>query len=1167
MEDLLDPSAGDGGDFGAQPHEDLNAVLERERREWKAEWELLNSTKNTYFSNVQSLTEELADVQCKLARAEAEKNSTVSAIESERSEFRREIDGLKSSLKEAEDQLAKSRKDASDRISESIKQRSQLESELYLQQNIVQSLQDNVQALQTELQQSRQDMLSAEKVVDDLYSRAEFEAQLKEKDEIIEAKQRALESLGTEFHADSRASSVLNGAGSERVSRSRAELHEELAELRRKLGQKQQEVDYHDSQRRPYRLDDERQQLEDANAERIRQLEFELEEQQTTARNLNEHIDALQKRAAELDRQNTMLIAQFASEFLPAAYEDGMTEEDIQGRFENIQHVIRDNLRLQKQVEELEAKLREDLPTLGSQSLQDQLEESREEAAKWKRKIDDANSQVERLEKSVAYYKMKYEELAVDDSLGANTTAAEAMDTTTSSFFKASADGAKKFRTKLDYEVEIHKLKCELNSLTDRLKNLQEEKQRRERRTNSSPSLHSSKEALELKVQAQTEMVETMEKRLGELDKLNRKLDEQKQKAVVEHQTLKAKFDAGIGALQRDGGREQELSRTTLKRTLETELDGARRELAQLRSRVQMLQDNESVSATVTRALAEFRAAYTKMDSEQYAETKKQLQKVRNDNTTLSDFVKVMHLQQTFAMDKLKTTLSDAQLQRDNYAQKFEAAETQLNALKLEHEDLKERFDSLNRQLTDIDSSDVSLESCRKQIQQLRNKITYLEKTIASTNAQAESWKQQLETSDQQSRTFKQLADSLEKNLHENEEKAMRERNRLQQQADEAAAQLRTAHETIDNLRANISELQSGTATSDAEHAREVAEWKSRIEEVDRQKEQIGMELDRMRTELLTARTEGEELKAALEQVQKTAENEALQSDRDTQSSRAEEYARQFEQIEAERTHLAGAPPNSRGVRRRRTLESDNEALKQQVEVLEKSALFLSGVRPLPIQLPDPALMSNAEATKVVQLIEKLRRERNQEAQLRLQLLSRQQEKLKTPEAARQKPAANENAAAIEGFKASLLRLNAQVEAKDAELKQLTGELERLRDELRKEGGKGATLRDIARRYRTSNEQLMAQMRTCANRARPGAPAAASPAPAVAPPAEAAAQPSTSKGGAAVPSQLFGKSIAAAITPNQPRRPVKRPRIEEPGGEGGSPAPSGGQTPQQPPPQ
>lgn len=96
-------------------------------------------------------------------------------------------------------------------------------------------------------------------------------------------------------------------------------------------------------------------------------------------------------------------------------------------------------------------------------------------------------------------------------------------------------------------------------------------------------------------------------------------------------------------------------------------------------------------------------------------------------------------MQQMFAMDKLKATLTDAQLQREAYSQECITLKQKLNALQLEHSELVEKHDTLAQQMVDIDSSDATLESCRKQIQQLRNKISYLEKTVSESLARAES--------------------------------------------------------------------------------------------------------------------------------------------------------------------------------------------------------------------------------------------------------------------------------------------------------------------------------------------------------------------------------------------------------------------------------------------
>lgn len=90
-------------------------------------------------------------------------------------------------------------------------------------------------------------------------------------------------------------------------------------------------------------------------------------------------------------------------------------------------------------------------------------------------------------------------------------------------------------------------------------------------------------------------------------------------------------------------------------------------------------------------------------------------------------------------MDKLKTTLTEAQLTRESQTQECVTLKQKLNALQLDYDDLTEKYNSLAQQLIDIDTSDATLESCRKQIQQLRNKITYLEKNVSESNARAES--------------------------------------------------------------------------------------------------------------------------------------------------------------------------------------------------------------------------------------------------------------------------------------------------------------------------------------------------------------------------------------------------------------------------------------------
>lgn len=111
---------------------------------------------------------------------------------------------------------------------EQVRQRNDLETELLHQKNLVVSLQAKVEVLQAEVKQSRQDVMGAEQVVNELSQQVtnqeaeihqrtlEFEAQLKAKglinihysldfiliDEVIDLKSQALDELARENIVD-----------------------------------------------------------------------------------------------------------------------------------------------------------------------------------------------------------------------------------------------------------------------------------------------------------------------------------------------------------------------------------------------------------------------------------------------------------------------------------------------------------------------------------------------------------------------------------------------------------------------------------------------------------------------------------------------------------------------------------------------------------------------------------------------------------------------------------------------------------------------------------------------------------------------------------------------------------------------------------------------------
>lgn len=151
--------------------------------------------------------------------------------------------------------------------------------------------------------------------------------------------------------------------------------------------------------------------------------------------------------------------------------------------------------------------------------------------------------------------------------------------------------------------------------------------------------LHASKEALELKVQTQSTVLEDMEKRLNEIDKTNRKLDEQRIKVEAEHSAVKSNLDSLQSRFSEIDAENRKYTSTN--QELSSELEAARCELAELRVKCESLIENENISQTITQTLDEFRDVYLQMDNAQLEQTKEQLETVRKDNETMSSYVKV----------------------------------------------------------------------------------------------------------------------------------------------------------------------------------------------------------------------------------------------------------------------------------------------------------------------------------------------------------------------------------------------------------------------------------------------------------------------------------------------------------------------------------------------
>lgn len=116
------------------------------------------------------------------------------------------------------------------------------------------------------------------------------------------------------------------------------------------------------------------------------------------------------------------------------------------------------------------------MPSLNAGPLKFELDQTKIELEKFKRDVETANSQIKRLQTSVEFYKMKYEELEEENS--AIQSKAPFVDTTAHEFF---SNVSRPKRRRSENELELNRLNAELSVATLRLKSLAEEKQQREK--------------------------------------------------------------------------------------------------------------------------------------------------------------------------------------------------------------------------------------------------------------------------------------------------------------------------------------------------------------------------------------------------------------------------------------------------------------------------------------------------------------------------------------------------------------------------------------------------------------------------------------------------------------------------------------------------------------
>lgn len=108
------------------------------------------------------------------------------------------------------------------------------------------------------------------------------------------------------------------------------------------------------------------------------------------------------------------------------------------------------------------------MPALNAGSLKFELDQAKMQRDSYKRDIETANSQIKRLQTSVDFYKMKYEEMEEQFvSLDANEPQREVT--------------IRPSRGRVERETELNRIKAELTATSSRLDELSKEKQQRER--------------------------------------------------------------------------------------------------------------------------------------------------------------------------------------------------------------------------------------------------------------------------------------------------------------------------------------------------------------------------------------------------------------------------------------------------------------------------------------------------------------------------------------------------------------------------------------------------------------------------------------------------------------------------------------------------------------
>ena len=179
-------------------------------------------------------------------------------------------------------------------------------------------------------------------------------------------------------------------------------------------------------------------------------------------------------------------------------------EQEVSRRFENIQQLIKDNIRLQIEYEgganlksgNIFAPLRLDdaqhangcsMTPAQAEAANAKLAATVNELERCRTERDEAHAAQQQIQKHYDYYKRKYDQLTLGVDEGADLPlplivsppAGAGGDSTTT----------KPMLSKIDYEVKLHKLSCELDVTQKRLKIEQEKRQQKEKCVNMKFSL------------------------------------------------------------------------------------------------------------------------------------------------------------------------------------------------------------------------------------------------------------------------------------------------------------------------------------------------------------------------------------------------------------------------------------------------------------------------------------------------------------------------------------------------------------------------------------------------------------------------------------------------------------------------------------------------------